>query len=300
MSRTRIGMKQLYLVGLATTTLATTTLLTVLSSEGTANAQEIQVSGPLKGAPAVRRLKLYREGRFEVAPTFTATLLDEYNRTVLVGARLNYGVTDWLSVGVWGGFGAVQIKTNLTQQIDDNADRSAGFNKMNVPCPGGDCSAKGGSTFTKQVSEISYIATPQITAVPFRGKFALFQSVFADVDAYIFAGFGIVGLKQRKDCPNFQACALQDPTNRTESKNKVAPTWGLGFNFYVSKMVALGFEWRMVPFSWNRSGFDSRGEGTDKKFPDRAVNDDDATYRFNQMMTISLGFSFPTLPKITD
>ncbi len=290
---TRKSMTKLFLIGVA----AASTI--ALAAE--ANAQEIQVSGPLKGAPAVRRLKLYREGRVEIAPTFTATLLDEYNRTILVGARINYGITDWLSIGVWGGFGAVQVKTDLTEQIDANADRKAGFNKMNLPCGGGDCAApSANSGFTKQVAEISYIATPQITAVPFRGKFALFQSVFADVDAYIFAGFGVAGIKQRKECANFQACANQDPNNRTESKNKPAPTWGLGFNFYLSKMIALGFEWRMVPFAWNRSGFDGRGEGTDKKFPDRAVNADDETYRFNQMMTISLGFSFPTMPKITD
>ncbi|MBW2459783.1 MAG: hypothetical protein JRI68_35155, partial [Deltaproteobacteria bacterium] len=33
-----------------------------------ARAQEIQLTGPLAGAPAVRRLRLYREGRFEIAP----------------------------------------------------------------------------------------------------------------------------------------------------------------------------------------------------------------------------------------
>ena len=32
------------------------------------SAQEIQLTGPLAGAPAVRKLRLYREGRFEVAP----------------------------------------------------------------------------------------------------------------------------------------------------------------------------------------------------------------------------------------
>ena len=52
-----------------------------------ADAQEIQLTGPLKGAPAVRHLRLYREGRFEIAPTVSFTLLDEYRRTILVGAR---------------------------------------------------------------------------------------------------------------------------------------------------------------------------------------------------------------------
>ena len=78
----------------------------------------------LKGAPAVRRLRLYREGRIELAPAISFTVLDEYRRTILVGARLNYGVTDWLSIGVWGGFGAVGIPTSLSDKIDDTTERN--------------------------------------------------------------------------------------------------------------------------------------------------------------------------------
>ena len=49
--------------------------------ESSAEAQEIQLTGPLAGAPAVRKLRLHREGRFEVTPNVSFTLLDEYNRT---------------------------------------------------------------------------------------------------------------------------------------------------------------------------------------------------------------------------
>jgi len=62
----------------------------VLTSAGAANAQEIQLTGPLKGAPAVRAMRMYREGRFEIAPAASFTLLDEYRRTILAGARLTY------------------------------------------------------------------------------------------------------------------------------------------------------------------------------------------------------------------
>src|SRR5262245_25331071 len=58
----------------------------MLVSERNASAQEIQLTGPLKGAPAVRHLRLYREGRIEFAPSVTFTLLDEYRRTMFVGA----------------------------------------------------------------------------------------------------------------------------------------------------------------------------------------------------------------------
>jgi len=282
-------------------------LLLTMGLLGTANeasAQEIQVTGPLKGAPAVRRLRLYREGRVEIAPTFGSTILDEYRRTLPIGLRINYGITDWLGIGVWGAFGGVNLPTGLSEKIDDTAQRdpaSPSLNLMNVS------GAPGGGQFQKQVAEIGYIALPQLTAVPFRGKFALFQSVFADVDAYIFAGFGVVGTKERKDCANFQECATRDREKPTmESKMKLAPTWGLGFNFYMSKAIALGVEWRMVPFAWNRAGFDSRGldqngaESKSGEFPDGKIDDKDSTYKFNQMINVSLGFSFPTQPKVTD
>jgi outer membrane beta-barrel protein len=277
-----------------------------------ASAQEIQLTGPLANAPAGRNLRLYREGRIEIAPSFTSTILDEFRRTLLVGARVNYGITDWLSVGVWGGYGAVGISTGLSDRIDEGALRSRDNPSLTLMNVSG---SPGGGRFQKQVGQINWMLMPQITAVPFRGKFALFQGLFADVDAYVFAGFGLVATKERAACNSFVECANRDGAGAAngvdrdplmESKSRPAPTWGLGFNFYLSRMIALGVEWRMIPFSWNRSGFDSRGQNAQGvpesggNFPDQRIDAQDATLRFNQMMSIYLGFSFPTMPKITD
>ena len=46
------------------------------AGESTASAQEIQLTGPLAGAPAVRKLRLYRPGRVELALGPGFTLLD--------------------------------------------------------------------------------------------------------------------------------------------------------------------------------------------------------------------------------
>jgi len=83
----------------------------VLAWGQAANAQEIQLTGPLKGAPAVRNMRMYREGRFELAPTASFTLLDEYRRTILVGARLNYNIKDWIAIGLWGAGGVASLTT---------------------------------------------------------------------------------------------------------------------------------------------------------------------------------------------
>ena len=54
----------------------------------------------------------------------------------------------------------------------------------------------------------------------------------------------------------------------------------------------IGLEYRALPFAWNRAGFDSRGKGNDGKFPDLKIDSQDQTFRFNQMISLSLGF-FP-------
>src|SRR5580693_4623530 len=78
-----------------------------LASAGNAAAQEILITGPLAGAPPVKKERLYRKGRFEIAPTVSFSLLDEYRRTIFVGARLQYNITEWLSIGAWGADGLI-------------------------------------------------------------------------------------------------------------------------------------------------------------------------------------------------
>jgi hypothetical protein len=110
----------------------TTTLVgifTAISWADDAVAQEVQVTGPLAGAPAVRQLRLYRAGRFEIAPQVSFSLLDEYSREIYAGARLNYNITDWLALGVFGAFAVVKNETGLVSEIqqisDDRFDENA-------------------------------------------------------------------------------------------------------------------------------------------------------------------------------
>src|SRR5262245_40860048 len=106
-----------------------------LGIAGTAGAQEIQLTGPLAGAPAVRKLRLHREGRFEAALGASFTLLDEYQRTIMPGLRLQYHLTDWFAVGVWGGYG-FQYTTGLTDELQEKAidNRDCKANPVSKEC----------------------------------------------------------------------------------------------------------------------------------------------------------------------
>jgi hypothetical protein len=295
-----------------------------------AEAQEILLTGPLKGAGAVHRLRLYRNQRVEIAPTATFTLLDEYVRQIFVGARLNYNITDFLALGVWGGFSpdALQIPAGLVDKIQTSNDSRRTVNQgLNATNRQSTLSSRltalnVGRQFEEQLGTIDWILAPQITFVPFRGKIALFQSIYVDSDLYFFAGPAIASVTERADCagtgPVSQGgCSSARATGGTtadgdpivlpndvnfptESRITIAPTFGLGFTFYVNRWNAFGFEWRATPFSRNTGGFDNHGAGPDNDFPDQSVNSDDRDFKINQMLSVSWSFYLPLDYQTTD
>jgi hypothetical protein len=273
-------------------------LLGVFATSRSASAQEIQLTGPLAGAPAVRQLRLHRAGRFEIAPSIAFTLLDEYQRTILVGGRLNYNVTEWFSLGVWGAFGAIKTTTGLSDHIQEvthnrrSGDPAVGGEPNNYPTNISINNlltrASVGDPFKNQLGTIKQVIAPQLTLIPFRGKLAIFQKIFVDTDAYIFGGPAFVGLQERSDCES--NC---DQVFTTQTRTAIAPTFGLGLSFYMGKFMNLGLEWRALPFAWNTGGFDNRGGGPDGRFPDNKINKDDREFKFNMLLGVNLGFSLP-------
>jgi outer membrane beta-barrel protein len=284
--------------------LASIAVVGALSTATPARAQELELTGPLKGAPAARHLRLYRQGRVEIAPTASFTLLDEYRRTMLFGARINYNFTDWIALGVWGAYGAVSSNTSLATEIDNpvtGAPRDPltanNVNHANSTYPYG-----GYEPFTDQTAKLNYVVAPQVTFIPFRGKLAIFNKIFVDADFYIAAGGAFVGIQERADCGGggSQPACSSPKSFDLASKTKVAPTGSVGFTFYPGNWFSFGVEYRALPFSWNRAGFDSRGSGTNGNFPDGEVNSKDETFRFNQMVTVSIGFWLPPKPKLSE
>jgi outer membrane beta-barrel protein len=261
----------------------------VMADAKPATAQEIQLTGPLAGAPSVRKMRLYRQGRVELAIGPGFTLLDEYQRTIFVAGRLQYNVFDFLGIGVFGGFGAASLSTDLTDKIEDTAPRNS-RTAINLPA------RNYGVKFSDQTGKLKYMAAPQITFSPFRGKLAIFQKLFVDTDLYIHGGVAFVGVEERKDCT---ACTTKAAFT-TDTRTAVAPTFGLGLTLYTSGLVSVNIEYRAFPFAWNRGGFDSRGAPPDASFPDNKIDQEDRTFKFNQMIFLAAGFYLPTSPKISE
>jgi outer membrane beta-barrel protein len=281
--------------------LAVAVAVGLLSAATESQAQEIQLTGPLKGAPAVRHERYYREGRFDIAPAASFTLLDEYRRTILVGARLEYNIKDWIAIGVWGAYGAVSLTTDLTDNIDRVAPRDT-LTATNVNHASTNPNNLGTRPFQDQTAKIQYVAAPQITFTPLRGKLAIFNKIFVDTDFYFAAGLGVVGVQERGNCSagTGPASCASPSSFSLVSNTKITWTAGAGFTFYPGGAWSLGLEYRLLPFAWNRAGFDTKGGGPNGDFPDGTITDADQTYRVNQMVTIAIGIYIPTKPTISE
>jgi hypothetical protein len=267
-----------------------------LAAASEAQAQEILITGPLAGAPAVRKMRQYREGRFELAPTASFTLLDEYRRSIMFGLRLQYNIKEWLAIGVWGADGLISSTTDLADQVDQQAVRnSRTATQVNHTASGAP------APFANQLGKMSWVlAAPQVTFIPFRGKLAIFQKIFVDTDLYFHAAPAFVGLQERADCGASGQPSCTDPASfNLASRTAITGTFGLGLTFYTSDLFSFGIEYRALPFAWNRSGFDSAG-ATTGKFPDNKIDANDRSFKFNQMITLAFGFGIPTHPHVSE
>lgn len=277
----------------------------LLGTTQQSQAQELYLTGPLAGAPAVRKLRLYRQTRLEIAPAVSFTILDEYQRTILLGARLQFNITDWLAIGGWGGWGGLRLPTALTDNIQSvnrqrQGQQAACAGDPSLPgCQGVNLTQRLtevnlGKNLEDQLGGIDWVAAPQLTLTPLRGKLALFQGIYVDTDFYVSAGAAFVGLNERKNC---NPCAGQFAM---ASRTTIAPTVAFGLSFYINKWSAIGGEYRLLPFAWNRGGFDTAGGGKDNAFPDNKITDADQRFRFNHMVTLSFNVYLPTQYKVSE
>lgn len=280
--------------------LVITSAIALLALTSTASAQEIEVKGPLAGAPAVIGLRVYREMRFQIQLHSTMTLQDEYSRSILGGGQLMFHPTDWLGIGVWGGFTLVHIDTNLTDQVKIKGQTNE-LNVLSLPNAG---------RFNKQIATIDWMAAPQIAFIPLRGKLGIFEKLFVDTDFYLLGGIAFVGLKERADvggglfntCKNSGGGSLAsqigcfgNTQDKQTSRSTIAPTFGAGLSLFMADFLAMTIEWRAMPFSWNTSGTDESGDSKGD-FPDDKINEKDRLSHFNHMITLGFAFYLPTQP----
>jgi len=272
-----------------------------------ASAQEVQITGPLAGQPAVRHLRVYRAGRFNVMPTMSYTLQDEFARALFVGLEANYHFLDWLGVGIWGAYNPADIDTDLTSQITQTG-QTTDRNRLSLPQA---------SQFSHQIGHIRWAVSAHLIFVPLRGKLSLFQAVFVDTDLYVFAGIAIWGIEERAGTDVAAAgCATADTTTGQSTTGCVgsqlarasrvapAPIFGLGLSLYANSWFGITLEWRASVFSWNPSGTDESGHDRHGQpgsgFPDGVIDGNDSRTTFTHMVQLGLTFNLPPEQSVTE
>lgn len=269
-----------------------------------ASAQDIAITGPLAGAPAVRRLRQHRVGRVQlIVPTIGYTLQDQFARSLMVGLEANIHFTDFLGIGIWGAAAnfanAFQIDTDLTSQVTVNS-QSIDRNRLSLPTNDG---------FSDQVARLLGLASAHVVFAPLRGKLALFQGAFVDTDFYILAGFAAAFVEERADVLDGSVCnmisAACDAT-QTARNTRFAPTviFGAGLNIYFNEFLGMALQWRAFPFNMNAMGSDESGRGADGGpgggFPDGIVDGQDQQFYFHHMGNIGLIINLPPEIAVTD
>ncbi|MEC7522627.1 MAG: hypothetical protein VYE22_22255 [Myxococcota bacterium] len=274
----------------------------VVTPTATAHAQEIQITGPLAGAPAVRRMRQYRTGRVQlIVPTVGYTLQDEFARHLMTGLEANIHFTDFLGIGVWGAVAnfanAFQINTDLTGQIISNGQTTA-RNQLAMPDNEG---------FGDQVARLVGLASVHAIFAPLRGKLALFQGAFVDTDFYVLAGFTAAFVEERADFTGAEAaaCANANATQRPTAcgpsqsarttRFAPAPMFGIGLNLYFNDFLGLALQWRAFPFDMNPAGDDFAGNTSAASVsqPDGEIDGSDQRFYFHHMMNIGLIINLP-------
>ena len=268
------------------------------SGPSSASAQEVHVSGPLAGAPAVKKLRLWRDMRLHVEPFFAFTIGDEYARSLIVGGEVRFHFLDWLGIGGWGGYSVAKLDTNLTKEVQSKGvTRNA--NRLDLPDR---------QNFPEQVGRINWWSGVELHFVPFRGKLAMFQKVFFDADLDFFVGAAFVGVEERANAvgqpspgavtfceieggnPNDLGC-LESQLARSK-RTVVAPSFGIAFSAFFQEFLGIAFRWRGIPFKYNTGGTDNNIDGR--------IDSNDRIRQFNNMFTVGLIFVLPPKIKTTD
>jgi len=268
-----------------------------------ASAQEVQITGPLAGAPAVRRLRIYRQGRFEITPQAAFTLTDEYSRTIGLGASATYHLTDWLGIGGWGFYAPIHVDTGLTDQITELGQTSAA-NRLSLPRA---------DTFPSQIGKINWGAAVQLVFIPLRGKLSLFQKLFIDADFFITGGPAFVGIEERADTAadvcqpdgagvvDIAGCEASQTLRA--SRVAITGTFSVGLRLHVNQWMAVNLEWRALPFAWNTGGTDEDGQTNfrgNTGFSDKLIDATDRAFHFNHMFIVGWSFYLPMTARLSE
>ena len=275
----------------------------VVLAAGTAAAQAPEMQ-PLDQQVAIRHRYELRRARFEIGPTIGFSLNRAFVNAFVVGARMQFHLNEYLSLGTEWGFG-INFNSALTGELESTyletqkSDKPIIGDEATRLCKAGitprDCFK---NTIEPRLSRLKAVGDVRVNFTPFYGKLSLLSALFLKYDFYAFLGaaFGLTGNK------------IDDPdVDATNEGFNVGLAWGFGMHIYANNWVSIGIEFKDLMFKDNESGQDvTRGlEDNEQAVCNpanpatcRLVNADDRFFLNHFFFGLNVTFFLPTKPSV--
>lgn len=170
-------------------------------------------------------------GRIELGPSVGFSLDRTLRQAILLGARLEVRLTDYLSLGLDCGYG-VGLDAGLTDEL--------ALRYRSAPATWAD--------FTKRFSTIRLAGDLRASLTLLCGKLGVFSRFFLAYDLCLFAGLAVALLTNDFEGPEAEDAVSQGL--------RAGPAFGLGARLFVTRYLALGAEVKNLLFADNESGGD--------------------------------------------
>jgi outer membrane beta-barrel protein len=245
---------------------------------------------------AVRHRRLLVKHRFELAPLFESTINADFRHIVGGGAKLEYHLSDMLSVGVVG-VASTALDTKLVDKIRPTLEMNADP-KTREPSQ---------AEFMDRLNTMPIHGAAYVSLTPWYGKLAAFSQAYVAFDFYFQAGLSFAQLKS--DCPT-NVCGddglshldpatgdtIPPDNNPNNDKplndgRRVGLYLGGGIHVFLNDFLALDMTVRDYAFTDNPSGADFNA--------DLLVSNADNRFLHHLFFGVGISVMLPTTVKRT-
>jgi outer membrane beta-barrel protein len=253
---------------------------------------------------AVRHRRLLVKNRFELTPSFESTINPEFQHIVGGGLKLEYHLSDMLSIGAVG-IASTQFNTKLTDRIVPTLE-DAPNDMTREPSQ---------EEFTSRLNTMPVHGAAYIGITPWYGKLAAFSTAYVAFDFYFQAGVSFAQLKS--DCPSnicddpapgkprpgMMAGETIPPDNNPNNDDplnngqRIGLYLGGGLHVFLNDFIALDLAVRDYAFSDNPSGADYNADLFVGK--NDATGDDDNRFLHHLFFGAGVSIMLPASVKRT-
>lgn len=242
--------------------------------------------------PVVRNRVLYVKKRFELAPLFETTLNGDFQQVLGGGLKLEYHLSDYLSIGAVGVYGS-NLDTKLTKKVVPTLETTAD------PAT----AEPSQQEFRQHLNKMPLHGAVYLGFTPWYGKLVAFGKANLPFDFYFQAGMSFAQLKS--DC-SASVCSDQFAGQPTEDNpldfnpnndpplndgTKLGIYLGGGIHVFLNEFIALDLTVRDYWFSDNPSGADFNA--------DTYVSSDDTRFLHHLFAGVGVSIMLPAKAKRT-